>query len=92
MKNLIDAGKNAVIGAEIVRLKGAQARQQSRRSRSQFTGAVVGYNASDGHAIARLPDGGIAYARTITNSALDRVAVSLPLRSTIAIADAKPVI
>ena len=92
MKTLLTTGRRAIVGTEIRRLQRSQSRQQSRRSRSQFTGTVETYDAEAGHAIARLPDGGQAYARTITNSALKTVDVSLPRRSTIGIADAKPVV
>ena len=92
MNNLLTAGRRSLVDTEIRRLKQAQSRQQSRRSRSQYTGVVEVYNAEEGHAVTRLPDGGIAYANTITNSALRTVAVSLPRRSTVGIADAKPTV
>lgn len=91
MNNLIQSGNTALVRAEISRVRGTAIARQSQQSRSQFTASVTGYDAEQGHAIASLQTGGTVYARSISNSALKTTAVSLPGRSTVAIADAKPI-
>lgn len=89
-QQLMRAGQRSLLESEISRVTASQKRQQARRSRSQYTGEVTGYDANQGHAVARTY-AGIFYVESITTSALSRVAISVPRKSTIGTADSKPV-
>lgn len=88
--NLRRAGEKSLLESEISRLTQSRKRQEARRDRSQYSAEVSGYDANQGHAIAQT-DAGTFYARSITTRALSRVALSVPRRTTIGSADAKPI-
>lgn len=89
-RTLIKAGERSLVQGEISRLTESRKQQQSRNTRSQYSAEVTGYDANQGHAIAR-NYAGTFYARSITTRALSKVSLSVPRQSTIGSADAKPV-
>ncbi|MFG6102813.1 hypothetical protein U2F10_11205 [Leptothoe sp. EHU-05/26/07-4] len=63
-----------------------------RASRSQYSGTITGYDADQGIAMVGIPTGGTVYAKSITISAQQSVAVSLPLLLPTDSTDVKPVL
>ena len=82
----------SLTNTEIRRISKRVDTRQAQQSRSQYSARIQSYNADLGQALVSLPQGGIGYARSITTSASQKVAVSLPKLSTVGSADAKPIL
>lgn len=82
----------ALMRLEARRLNKRISAKDQRASRSQYSGKITGYDADQGVAMVGIPTGGTLYAKSITTSAQQSVAVSLPSLLPTGSTDAKPVL
>lgn len=78
----------SLLRLESSRLSRRIAKREQRRSRSQAVGKITGYDADQGHAIVAT-ELGTTYAKSITTSSSDKVAVSVQATG-LGFVDAKP--